>query len=214
MPLDSLYLSLRIFSETCFRLLVFTAVSPGFAGAADTGPGLALALWVVLFNTASAVTAFNVTGFTLYHFVPYFDVLEGGQSLPAYMTVVAAVSLYHLIPVLVMACSMYFSIGIGGSSLLFPVYLAGISLWTLEVFGFIALVMGLESFLYSVFTDRIFHLGGKAGLQKFQHPVSRRLEPKRTRRCTNCAVLEKPKRKHSLSLVERIHYCWDETASC
>ena len=89
---------------------------------------MALVLWVVSFNTASSVTAFSVTGFTRYLFVPYFDVLEGVQSLPAYMALVVSASAFHLLPIMGIASAMFFAVGIEGPPLLFPTYTAGVLL--------------------------------------------------------------------------------------
>lgn len=83
---------------------------------------------MVAFNTSSTVTAYNSTGFTRYLFVPYFDVLEGLQSLSAYMALVISASLFHLLPIFVIASSMFVTVGIDGPPWLFPIYTAGVLL--------------------------------------------------------------------------------------
>ncbi|CAM9750666.1 unnamed protein product [Ectocarpus sp. 12 AP-2014] len=155
---------------TAALLAGFVTVSPAFSGAVATGPGLALVLWVIAFQMGQAVAAFNSTGFTLYLFVPYFDVLEGVLPLPVYIALVVVASIFHVLLAVLVAVIMFFTIGIQGPPLLFPTYLAGVSLWACGLFGLVALVMGLETLLHSIFTDRNFH-SIETTLRRAQHPV-------------------------------------------
>lgn len=81
---------------------------------------------MVTFNTAYTVTAYAVTGFIKYFFIPYFDVLDGTQSLSAYMALVVSASALHLLPIVLITSSMFFAVGIEGPPSMFPIYTAGI----------------------------------------------------------------------------------------
>lgn len=158
-------------------LALFTLTTDGFDHAADSGAGLALALWVVASHTAYNISAYNVAGFSSYLFVPYHDVLEGTQSLPAFVGLVVLVSLFHTALVTTMSLSMFFTIGIDGPPLMLPTFVAGVSLWVFGVFGFIALIMGLETLFSSCRTRIIFH-SNEQTFRRLEHPVSQSVSDK------------------------------------
>jgi len=137
---------------------------------ADTGAGLALALLVVSSNTAYTASAFNVTGFTSYLFVPYHDVVDGTQSVLAFLSVTVLLSLFHVALATTLSLPMFFIMGIDGPPLIFPAFVAGVSLWVLGVFGFIVLLMGLDTLVNSCLTSRILH-ADELTARRHQQPV-------------------------------------------
>ena len=153
------------------RLALLTLTSNGFGNSADTGAGLALALLVVSSNTAYTASAYNVTGFTSYLFVPYHDVLEGTQSVLAFVCLVVITSLFHVTLVTAMSLSMFYTMGLGGPPLMLPTFAVGVFLWVLGVFGFITLIMGLETLFNSCCTGRIMHTD-EITARRHQLPVS------------------------------------------
>lgn len=157
------------------RLALFTLTTNGFGHSADSGAGLALALWLVASHTACSISAYNVTDFSSYLFVPYHDVLKGTQSAHAFVSVVVLASLFHTTLVTVMLLSMFYTIGIEGPPML-PTFVAGVSLWVFGVFGFIALIMGLETLCNSCRTRSVFH-ANEHNFRLQQHPVSQEVPP-------------------------------------
>ena len=153
------------------RLALLTLTSNGFGNSADTGAGLALALLVVSSNTAYTASAYNVTGFSSYLFMPYHDVLEGTQSVLAFVCLVLITSLFHVALVTAMSLSMFYTMGIGGGPLMLPTFVVGVFLWVLGVFGFITLIMGLETLFNSCSTGRIMH-ADEITARRHQLPVS------------------------------------------
>ena len=132
---------------------------------------------MVASHTAYNISAYNVTGFSSYLFVPYHDVLEGTQSVHAFVWLVVLASLFHTALVTTMSLSMFYTIGISGPPLMLPTFVAGVTLWVFGVFGFIALIMGLETLFNSCRTRSIFHTS-ETNFRMQQHPVSHGMSPK------------------------------------
>lgn len=153
------------------RLALLTLTSNGFARSADTGAGLALALFVIASNTSYTTSAYNMTGFASYLYVPYHDVVGGTQSVPAFLSVTVLLCLFHSALATVLALPMFFIMGIDGPPLVFPTFVAGVSMWVLGVFGFITLVMGLDTLVSSCLTSRIMH-ADELTARRNQQPVS------------------------------------------
>jgi len=149
---------------------LLTLTSNGFARSADTGAGLALALFVVASNTSYAASAYNMTGFASYLFVPYHDVVDGTQSVLAFLSVTVLLSLFHVALATTLSLPMFFIMGIDGPPLIFPAFVAGVSLWVLGVFGFIVLLMGLDTLVNSCLTSRILH-ADELTARRHQQPV-------------------------------------------
>lgn len=152
------------------RLVLFALTSNGFTKVAGSGSGLALALYLIISQTGMSVSAYNVTGFTSYLFMPYHDVIEGFQSVHGYLSLVVLMSLLHAALITALTLIMYFIVGIDGPPLTLPTFIAGVLLWALGLFGIIALIMGLETLFNSFRTGRTLH-ADEITFRHQQHPV-------------------------------------------